>query len=129
RCANDAPCRKNADMVYNDLSTKGAQVLYFEVQGFYSNCTQEVSDHYGTAKLSGLEATFKDCAERSQARFVVLLAIQNKTPIESEKAQLGSPYYPLIETLYGIAKQDSLAKAAALSADQMSACVDAAEHR
>ena len=59
----------------------------------------------------------------------MLLAIQNKTPIAAVKAQLGTPYYSLIETLYGIANEGGLTKAAALSADQMSACVEAAGHR
>jgi hypothetical protein len=129
RCINDVSCKKNADMVYGDLSTKGAETMYFEVHGFYSNCTQQVVDRYGTTTLSGVEATYKDCAQRSSARFVVLLAIQSKTPIAEVKAQLGTPYYPLIETLYGIANEGGLAKAAAMSADQMSACVDTAEHR
>src|SRR5579872_3408804 len=50
-CINDTPCRKSADMVYQDLATKGAQAVYFEVQGFYGNCTLRVADRYGTTTL------------------------------------------------------------------------------
>jgi hypothetical protein len=127
KCVNDYPCEKNADVVYADLSNKGAQSTYFETLGFLSACAKHVSDRYGTATLTAVEATYKDCAESTAARLVVLLAIQNNDPITAVKARMGASYHPLITMLYGIARESNLTKAAAMSAEEMSSCIERVE--
>jgi len=127
KCVNDYPCEKNADVVYADLSNKGAQSTYFETLGFLSTCAKHVSDRYGTATLTAVEATYKDCAESTAARLVVLLAIQNNDPITAVRARTGASYYPLITMLYRIARESNLTKAAAMSAEEMSSCIERVE--
>jgi hypothetical protein len=127
KCVNDYPCEKNADLVYADLSNKGAQSTYIEILGYLSTCAKHVSDRYGTATLTAVEATYKDCAESTAARLVVLLAIQNNDPITAVKARMGASNYPLITTLYGIARESNLTKAVAMSAEAMSSCIERVE--
>jgi hypothetical protein len=130
-CVNDYPCEKNADLVYADLSNKGAQSTYFEILGFLSTCAKHVSDRYGTATLTAVEATYKDCAESTAARLFVLLSIQNNIPITTVKAEvkarMGASYDPLITTLYRIARESNLTKAVAMSAEAMSSCIERVE--
>jgi len=131
KCVNDYPCEKNADLVYADLSNKGAQSTYFEILGYLTTCAKHVSDRYGTSTLTGPEAPYKDCAESTAARLFVLLAIQNNTPIMTVKAEvkarMGESYDPLITTLYGIARESNLTKAVAVSAEAMSSCIERVE--
>jgi len=126
-CVNDYPCEKNAHLVYADLSNKGAQSTYLEILGFLSTCAKHVSDRYDTATLTAVEATYKDCAENTAARLVVLLAIQNNTPITAVKARMGASYHPLITTLYRTARESNFTKATAMSAEAMSSCIERVE--
>ncbi len=126
-CVNDYPCEKNADLLYADLSKKGAQSTYLEILGYLSTCAKQVSDRYGTATLTAVEATYKDCAESTAARLVVLVAIQNNTPITAVQARMGASYYPLITALYRTARESNLTKAAAMSDEAMSSCIERVE--
>lgn len=113
---------RNVETVYDLAKSDGVETAYFAALVQYKTCAGEVPKPI--VAVSAAETAHSECATKSATRTNVLLRIKKSVSIQDAKKQMPAQYHELIELLYRKARESSLTRALADSANASVSCIE-----